>query len=185
MQENYIHSTNFCSFNKFIFIQQNHNYSFKNNIFIQKLEFPDPHVYLYSTNQVPGHCQPRHSTNFPVPTPAGGVWKTRIGNGNGNRNQNQNRNMSLGIEWNLIVVDTWKYLKIFKFWHTESTPDEYPQKLSMKPHQSIFSVCTEVPSDSELSFCIVVNKFSKLVHWAHSLESWLRGTVFKILDAWQ
>ena len=27
--------------------------------------------------------------------------------------------------------------KIFKFWHTESTPDEYPQKLSTKPHQSI------------------------------------------------
>ena len=27
--------------------------------------------------------------------------------------------------------------KIFKFWHIESTPDEYPQKLSTKPHQSI------------------------------------------------
>ena len=27
--------------------------------------------------------------------------------------------------------------KIFKFLHTESTPDEYPQNLSMKPHQSI------------------------------------------------
>ena len=67
--KNYIHSTNFCSFKKFVFIQQNniiHSrkiYSFKNSGFL------DPRVHLYSTNQVPRHCRQTHSTNLPVLTP--------------------------------------------------------------------------------------------------------------------
>ena len=33
--------------------------------------------------------------------------------------------------------------------NTESTPDEYPQKLSTKPHRRVFSNCSEMPSDSK------------------------------------
>ena len=51
--------------------------------------------------------------------------------------------------------------KIFKFRHTESTTDEYPQKLSTKPHQSILVFVQKCPA--------ILNKGFVLL-WTNSLS---------------